>query len=88
MFNFTITPDGGKPFDVASSSRDICVWEAVSTGRSLTALMENLRMSDLYEIAHVACRRLKAYDAPLAQFKLDCELEFSEADVDPTSAAA
>ncbi|OLL69839.1 hypothetical protein Ae168Ps1_6396c [Pseudonocardia sp. Ae168_Ps1] len=68
MFTFEVVPDGGESYELVAASRDVVVWERTGKGRSLQQLTENLRMSDLYEVAHLAARRQGRFDGSLEDF--------------------
>lgn len=59
MFTFVCKPDGGEPFKVEAASRAIAAWEQApgSKGRSVSALSENMRMSELVDLAWFAADR-------------------------------
>lgn len=80
MFVFTATPDVGEPVVIRADSRDVLVWERVAKGRSMNALMENMRVSDMYEIAHVAARRQQMFEGPLPDFERDYALDIEQDD--------
>lgn len=87
-----VTPDGGEPFRVVATSRDIRQWERVHKG-FVFANMASLSMTDLYGIAYWACKRRDLYAGTLAEFETGHDLdamddEAEEADEpDPTPAA-
>lgn len=92
MFTFTVTPDGAEPYTLTAGTRDVLAWEKVSRGKTINALMQDLAMTDLYRIAHLAATRQQLFTGPLAEFESTCELELDgDADgeaVDPTRPAA
>ena len=58
MFDFTITPDGGEPFEMTAGMRDIVIWERTHKGRAFAQLGDGgMSATMLYEIAYSACRR-------------------------------
>lgn len=89
MFLFKLTPDGGDTFEVRATTRDVLVWEKTGRDRSLTGLMETLRISDLYEIAYVSAKRQGHFDGSRADFEGCMDLDFEEeaGAADPTTAA-
>lgn len=89
MFLFKLTPDGGDTFEVRATTRDVLVWEKTAKGRSLTSLMNDLKVSDMYEIAYVAAKRQGHWDSTRAEFEERMDLDFEEEKgaADPTSAA-
>lgn len=85
MIEFTIAPDDGDPYEVTATARDVLLWEKTTKGRSFAALMDDVRMTDMYALAHAASRRQRLFTGTLAEFERDCELEFEEAEEpDPT----
>lgn len=89
MFLFKLTPEGGDLFEVRATTRDVLVWEKTGRDRSLNGLMEKLRVSDLYEIAYVACKRQGHWDGSRAEFEERVDLDFEEEQggADPTRPA-
>lgn len=81
MFAFEVAPDGGEPYRVEATSRDISHWERVTKGASL-ARLEQPRMSDLEAIAHVASVRRGLYDGSLADFRASCDVIVRKPDED------
>lgn len=57
MYDFTMTPDEGEPYDITATSRDIAVWERTGYQNSLKALLEAPTMKAFYSLAYTACRR-------------------------------
>ncbi|WP_188193445.1 hypothetical protein [Nonomuraea sp. SYSU D8015] len=86
MIDFTVTPDNGEPYDVKAGSRDVLVWEKTSKGRSFQSLMNDLRMEDMYKLAHFAAKRQGLFEGTLKEFEETCELSgFTETEeMDPT----
>lgn len=89
MLDFRVTPDGGEPYTVKAGSRDVLTWEKTGKGKSFSKLMEDLPMSDLYRMAHIASRRQGLFTGSLEEFENTCELGFEAEpdDVDPTQPA-
>lgn len=89
MFLFKLTPDGADTFEVRATTRDVLVWEKTAKGRSLTALMNDLRVADMYEIAYTACKRQALWDGNRAEFeeKVDLDFEEEQGAADPTPPA-
>jgi hypothetical protein len=89
LITVKVTPeDGGDPFVVAATARDVLVWEKSSRDNSYARLMSNQRMTDIYRIAHIAAKRLGLYSDDLATFEKTCDVENvpeDEAESDPTS---
>lgn len=89
MIDFTIKPDGGEPYEVKAGTRDVLLWEKTSKGRSFAHLMNDLRMQDMYKLAHIAAKRQGMFTGPLDDFESTCELSFEEAEeVNPTQREA
>lgn len=91
MFTFNITPDGGTPFTVTATSRDIAQWEKTTKDASLHQLQEKMRMTDLYKICWIAARRQLPDYVPtvLADFETGFDLEMDEDEpADPSPSAA
>lgn len=88
MFIFKLTPDHGDSFEIRAGTRDILVWEKVAKNRSLSALMEDLRVADLYEIAYVSAKRQGRWDGNRADFESTFDMDFEEEKgaSDPTNA--
>jgi hypothetical protein len=53
LFKFTVSPDGAEPFTCEATSRDIVRWETSGKGRTMGALVENMRMIDLTDLAFI-----------------------------------
>lgn len=88
MFTFTVHPDNAEPFEVKATSRDVARWEMGGRGRSLGKLAEDPSMSDLYDLAFVACARLDLYAGDIREFRATTDLEFKEDEAaDPTQLA-
>lgn len=85
MFTFTVKPDGGEEFTATATSRDVVKWEQGGKGRSVGRLSENPSMSDMYDLAFVACGRLGLYDGDIREFRASVDLGFEEGEAsDPT----
>jgi hypothetical protein len=75
MMDFTVTPDGGDPYEVKATSRDVLVWERTNRAKKVfSTLMEQLSMVDLYHLCWIACRRLGLFSGDLATFEQTCEV--------------
>jgi hypothetical protein len=86
MISFKITPDGGEPFTVTATSRDIHTWEKVTKGVTFAGLMESMSMVHMYSIAYFASKRRGLFDGSAKDFESTCDLtpEGDEAP-DPTN---
>jgi len=91
MFTFTVKPDGSEEadwFEIQAVSRDVYQWEHTGRGRNLKVLDEQLSMTAMYEIAHIAGRRLGLVDVALAEWVRTHDLDFEQdAEPDPTQPA-
>jgi hypothetical protein len=89
MFDFKITPDEDDPYEVTAGSRDVLVFEKTNRGTSISSLLTEQKMGDLYKLAHIASRRQGLFDGSLAEFEKTCELKFTEEteEPDPTQPA-
>lgn len=93
MFTFKVQPDDGEAFEVTAGSRDLRVWEKTGPNRSIGKLMAELKMTSLYEVAHIAARRQQLFTGSLQEFGETCELvvsggmefeEYVDREPDPT----
>jgi len=86
VITFQVRPDDGEPYELVADSRDVLGWEKQSKGRkTFMALMETLNLVDLYQVAHIAAKRLGKFAGELAEFERTCALEFNtEEEPDPT----
>ncbi|MFF5992581.1 hypothetical protein [Prauserella flavalba] len=88
MIDFKIRPDGGEPYEVKATTRDILNWEKTTKGASLKQLMENLHTADLYKVAFFAATRAGKFTGVLQDFELSVDLDFEiEEEKDPTQSA-
>lgn len=89
MITFTIRPDGGKPYPLTATSRDVFVYEKTNKGKSFASIMNDLHMSDMYGLAHLAARRQQLFAGTLAEFAESCDLDMEDDDeADPTQPEA
>lgn len=89
MIDFTVKPDGAEDFEVKAGTRDVLMWEKTSKGRSFSHLMNDLKMQDMYKLAHIAASRQGKYAGTLSDFESQCELKFEETEeVNPTQREA
>lgn len=78
-----IETDGVDAYEVEVKTRDIVVWEMAGTNRGI----EELRapsMTTIYQLAHVAVRRVGKTDAPFAAWAAMTDVEVSADVEDPT----
>lgn len=92
MIKFQCDPDDGESFVVEADSRDVIAWEVRKAGRHLGMIQNTPRMSDLSELAWLACQRKKSWTGDLADFRLAVAIKpLNEPDpdeaglLDPTS---
>lgn len=86
-FPIEVTPDGGDPYKVVATSRDVRQWERTTKGASLASLQSDMKMTDVYAIAFHAAKRLGHYQGTLADFESTCDLDVLNdevQEVDPT----
>jgi len=91
VFTFTVRPDGGGPFQVKASTRDVLVWEKAGPNRSMAKLIEDLHLASVYQVAHIAARRQQLFDGSLDEFEKTCDLDIDKVlqvdEPDPTQQA-
>lgn len=78
MFEFTIKPDDGDEFVVEATSRDIVRWESGAKGRSVGSLTDNMKMTDLTDLAWYAADRRGLYAGDIREFRAGVDIDFSE----------
>lgn len=88
-FRFRVHPDGQESFEVTSTSRDLSKWERLGGNRSTGSVAQDMKMSHLEEIAHIASQRHGKFDGNLHAFRESCDIDFlasddPEGDADPT----
>lgn len=89
MFRFKVMPDEGEAYELAATSRDIATWERTNKAASLGRLQSDMRMSDLYKIAHLAAVRQGLYEGAAKDFEASADLDvLDEDEADPTRPAA
>lgn len=76
MFELKIIPDVGEPFDVTATSRDIAAWERGGKQRSMGRLTEELRMTDIIDMAWYAASRRDLTDLDIVQWRAGVDLDF------------
>ena len=77
---FTLIPDDGEQLTLVADSRDILMWERMAKGRSLGALGKDARISDFYEVAHIAARRKRGFDGALPDFEAAYAIDLVDED--------
>lgn len=75
MFTFLCTPDAGEPFEVKATSRAITRWESAGRGRSVSSLTENMRMTDLVDLAWFAADRAGKTQLDIAQWRDQVDID-------------
>jgi len=90
MFNFQVAPDNGDEYPLVADSRDVYRWEKSNRGKTVGQLLEDMNMTDLYDLAWRAARRQGHFDGTLAEFVDTCAIknvDDAQEDVDPTRQA-
>ncbi|TDP97647.1 hypothetical protein [Labedaea rhizosphaerae] len=77
--------DPENPIESVVSSRDIYKWEKSGRGRSMSNLGSgNLRMSDVYELTHIALGRRKLWSGSLEDLVDGADIDVKDtSDLDP-----
>ncbi|WP_435589807.1 hypothetical protein [Micromonospora aurantiaca (nom. illeg.)] len=70
-----VRPDEGDPYEVTANARDVLWWEKTNRGASFASLMADLRLVELYKIAHHTCRRLGMFSGDLKEFEATCDID-------------
>lgn len=79
MITVTVTPDGGDPYTVTATARDILTWEKTSKGnKTFVGFMADMNMTDLYEIARIASWRQGHFTGTKKEFEESCDVSFAE----------
>ena len=84
MFTFVVTPDGGAPYEIKASTRDVLMWEETGRDRSMAGLLSDMHLADIYRIAHIAARRQGLFDGNAQQFKDTCDINVKKVLEDAT----
>jgi len=88
MIEFTVRPDGGEPYKVTATSRDIHQWERTNRGASFNLLMADMHMVDLYKVAFIASRRQGLFTGTEKDFTEQVDIVADESEeMDPTQPA-
>jgi hypothetical protein len=69
---FEVAPDGREPFQVTATSRDVSKWERAAKGRKLANASG---ISELEEIAHIACQRHALWHGTIEEFREQCDID-------------
>lgn len=90
MFTIKCEPEGGEVFTVRTTSRAITAWEnapgqpKTQPRRSISTLVENMRMTDLVDLAWFAASRQSMTDLDIVQWRdlvdIDVTREDQESD--------
>lgn len=85
MFTLTIVPDlpsgePGEAFEVTTTSRDIVRWEMGDRRRSVGTLTEQMRMSDITDLAWYAADRRGLTDLDIKRWRESVDIDFRKAD--------
>jgi hypothetical protein len=93
MMEIRVVPDGGEPYDLTITSRDILAWEKVHKGMTFAKFQENINMGHLYDLAHRAATRTRVFSGNLRDFEESHDIDFLEDEedsgsADPTNAGA
>jgi hypothetical protein len=85
MFALSIAPDGQEPYEVDVAIRDCVKWERAHPGRSAIDLEKTVTLSDSFELAFFAAKRLGRFTGTQDEFENTCDVTASEpAMPDPT----
>lgn len=94
MFRVKVMPDGGDPFVVTVTTRDISKWEKVTKGATFAGFQEQQKISDLYKMVYYACLRQEidtGTHRTLVEFESSADLDVlgddEEDEPDPTRPA-
>ncbi|GAA1549951.1 hypothetical protein GCM10009804_03170 [Kribbella hippodromi] len=92
MITLKVTPDGGEPYTVTATSRDVLMWEKTTQGnKSFVDLVNAPNLIDLYKVAHLASQRQGLFPGSYQDFEASCEVDGETEDdpePDPTQSAA
>lgn len=90
MLNFRVMPDGGEPYEVTATTRDILKWERTTKGASFHGLQRDMHIADLYRCAYYAAQRLGLFAGSAVAFEDTCDIDIlddQEEEPDPTQPA-
>jgi hypothetical protein len=83
VITVTVTPDGGEPYELTATARDVLNWEKTSRDKTVVDLLTGFNMVDLYRVSHLAASRQQLFTGSLKEFEETCEVEFQEEDQEP-----
>lgn len=95
MLDFRMAPrDGGSdPIPLTADASDVYFWEKAHPGKTMTELVRDKHMVDLYQVAHLAAQRLGIFtDDNVDEFARTYTLMLTkerdvDGEVDPTRTA-
>lgn len=73
MFEYTIYPDGGEPYEISCGTRDVLAWERAGKGRTSQDLVTGSATAT-YSFLHAAATRQKLFSGSLADFEASVDL--------------
>jgi hypothetical protein len=85
VFTIRVRPDGAEPFEVETASRDIVAWEAGGNRqnpRSMSKLSDDLRMTDVTDLAWYAAKRKGLTPLDLADWRRSVDIDITSKDSD------
>lgn len=88
MFTFTCIPDGGERFTVRATSRAITAWENApgqpksGPRRSVSTLVEGMRMTDLTDLAWFAAARAGMTPLDIVEWRDQVDIDVKQEDQD------
>lgn len=92
MITLKVTPDGGEPYTIVATSRDVLAWEKTTKGnKSFVDLINEPNLMDLYRVAHIASWRQGLFPGTFQEFEASCEVEGGveeDEEPDPTRSGA
>jgi hypothetical protein len=69
VIKLKVTPSGGgKTASVEVTSQDVYRWEKGGRGRTMAQMYENMSITAMYQLGHLACRRLGSFAGNLDEF--------------------
>lgn len=89
MINLKVMPDDGEAFDLTATTRDIAKWERITKGASFAGLQNDMKITNVYQVSHIAAVRLGLFSGTLAEWQESVDLDILDSDEpDPTQSAA
>jgi hypothetical protein len=69
VIKLKVTPaGGGNTVNVEVTSQDVYRWEKGGRGRTMSQMYENMSITAMYQLGHLACRRLGSFVGNLDEF--------------------